>query len=179
MSKFFITGLPRCRSAWFANLLSYGDSFCYHDGWHGCQTQELFRTRLKIPGFNHVGNSDPANAVFWRYLAEEYPTARWVVVMRNVAESEAASKKAFFETFQMPPCLPARVAEVVANLKPLLIDFRDVSEATAYAVADYCGVNPGPHERVQMLCRTQVQVLPRLLYKATPKPLPEWVKGYL
>lgn len=29
--NFYITGLPRCRTAWFANLFTGRDSFCFHE----------------------------------------------------------------------------------------------------------------------------------------------------
>src|SRR5688572_17414594 len=83
--KIFLTGLPRCRSAFFSNLLTCGDSFVYHDGFDGCDTFDDFKSKMDIP-YRVVGNSDPANVLFWKDIVAAYPDAVWIVIKRDVNE---------------------------------------------------------------------------------------------
>lgn len=51
--NFFVIGLPRSRTAWLANFLTYGDRFCYHEGLDGCSTIEEYKEKLGA----HKGDS--------------------------------------------------------------------------------------------------------------------------
>lgn len=55
--NFFITGLPRSRTSWFASFMTSGDVFCYHEALNGCKSSEEFYQKLKLP-YRLVGNSD-------------------------------------------------------------------------------------------------------------------------
>ena len=55
--NFFITGLPRSRTAWFASFMSSGDVFCYHEALNRCKTKDEFYQKMKLP-YRLIGNSD-------------------------------------------------------------------------------------------------------------------------
>ena len=55
--NFFITGLPRSRTSWFASFMSSGDVFCHHEALNGCKTRDEFYQKMKLP-YRLVGNSD-------------------------------------------------------------------------------------------------------------------------
>lgn len=55
--NFFITGLPRSRTSWFASFMSSGDVFCHHEALNGCKSKEEFYQKLNLP-YRIVGNSD-------------------------------------------------------------------------------------------------------------------------
>ena len=46
MSNFFVVGLPRSRTAWLANFLTYEDKFCFHEGINGCSTLKEYKNKL-------------------------------------------------------------------------------------------------------------------------------------
>lgn len=81
---FFITGLPRSRTAWLAAWLTTDSAICYHDP-QGVTLEEL---QAANPG-RRVGISGPETCLLW----EQYPEAPWVIVRR---ESQAALR-AFME----------------------------------------------------------------------------------
>ena len=58
ITQFFITGLPRTRSSWFASFLSSGDTFCWHEALNGCNSRDDFYSRMRLPGYSAVGNAD-------------------------------------------------------------------------------------------------------------------------
>jgi hypothetical protein len=82
MRPFFITGLPRCRTAWLANYLSYGDTICLHDMAHHLTFAEIEDIQRKS-GCSNVGYADPALLLRWRTLIDDVPKARWLVVERD------------------------------------------------------------------------------------------------
>lgn len=91
---FFITGLPRARSAWMANLLTAGNCFCHHDLW--CQADddlEKLKPLLWATGTPWVGVSDPMNAMHWQNLIATYPEARWLILERDVDDVRASWRK--------------------------------------------------------------------------------------
>lgn len=55
--NFFITGLPRSRTSWFASFMSSGDVFCHHEALNRCKTKDEFYQKMKLP-YRLVGNSD-------------------------------------------------------------------------------------------------------------------------
>lgn len=94
--KFFITGYPRSRTAWLANLLSYGDqSFCFHEGMRRAKDNAgLFAL---YDGMPHalVGDSSCGLLLNWREVASRYPDAKWVAIVRDPQAVLASCRRAF------------------------------------------------------------------------------------
>lgn len=82
MNNFFIISLPRSRSAWLSNLLTFGDSFCFHEGFVGCDSLKALRGKMEATGFKTVGNSDCMNILLIENILEEFPDAKFVFVHR-------------------------------------------------------------------------------------------------
>lgn len=164
MRHVFLTGLPRCRSAWFANLLTYGDSFCFHDAWHGLDSVEAIRPKLKNMCRPVVGISDPALVLFWRQMAEWYPDAKWVVVKRDFLETRLSCAR-ITQNNQKEALLKMVVAldDIAYELKPMEIDFANITAETIAELESYLFVDCGPKERIEMLLKFNVQIDPNLL----------------
>jgi len=77
---FLIVGMPRCRTAWFSNLLTTGESVCYHELVPAITLDELVRV-MRDATHRVVGYSSPNPSVYWR-LKKEFPGIRVVVVIR-------------------------------------------------------------------------------------------------
>ena len=84
MPKFFITGLPRSRTAWCANFLTSGDSFCWHDGLANCRSLDEFEKRMEAATL--CGDSDSGLVFFYDELRERYRDAQWAIVRRPAEE---------------------------------------------------------------------------------------------
>ena len=80
---FFITGLPRSRTAWLANLFTHGDSFCWHEGvprWGGLAgLQRAMRLRTE----RFVGTADPSLLMCQDRARAMFPGATWILVARR------------------------------------------------------------------------------------------------
>jgi hypothetical protein len=88
--NFYVTGLPRSRTTWAANLLTYGGRYCYQDAFLNCATPEQV---LDVIG-NGNGLSDPMFLLCWRRVLAVRP-APIAVIVRDFAAVCEASKKAF------------------------------------------------------------------------------------
>jgi hypothetical protein len=82
VGHFFILALPRSRSAWLANFLTYGPSFCYHEGLIGCRSMAVLRAKLALPGTALCGNADTGAALVVDDLVAAFPKARYVLLCR-------------------------------------------------------------------------------------------------
>jgi hypothetical protein len=84
MIRFFITGLPRSRTAWTANFLSVAPAFCWHDGLSNTPSLKAFQTKMEAHEI--CGDSDSGLPFFYDELREMYPEANWVVLRRDPEE---------------------------------------------------------------------------------------------
>ena len=86
MKPFFILSLPRSRTAWLANFLTYGESFCFHEALIERKGMRALQTRMEATGCPVVGNSDSGSILFYDELQDQFPEAKCVIVLRNPEE---------------------------------------------------------------------------------------------
>ena len=81
---FFITGLPRSKTAWFAAYFSNDNYRCYHErvATHGLGTILQQKSDPQII----TGVSDSALLAYWEDLELVFPNAKWLVVNRDFEE---------------------------------------------------------------------------------------------
>jgi hypothetical protein len=100
---FFVTGLPRSRTAWLANLLTNGDSLCFHGGLleNGGYVERLVG-ELKDAPFAAVGDSDASllGAGMLEPVDAAFPEASWVLVKQHPLRSMMRHNAAFPEMTQ-------------------------------------------------------------------------------
>jgi hypothetical protein len=83
---FFITGYPRSRTAWLANLLTYKNTFCWHEALLRFRGPTAFqRAAAKRPEV-HVGTADSSLGTCAEALLRLYPKAPWVLIVRDRSE---------------------------------------------------------------------------------------------
>lgn len=90
-----ILGWPRSRTAWLSNFLTYGNSFCFHEGILNKQKKQLrtvqeYRNLFKLykSKYKYVGDSNTLALSKQKYVM---PGARVVIIERDKHEVEAAS----------------------------------------------------------------------------------------
>ena len=90
VTPYFITGLPRSRTAWLAAWLSDGDSICLHDFISQCNGMDQLERRLIYlsQNYNEIGISDSGLPIAWRQIDAAYPHARVLVVHRQQQKAE-------------------------------------------------------------------------------------------
>lgn len=161
--KIFLTGLPRCRSGWFANLLTCGDSFVYHDGFDGCETINDFKEKLNIP-YRVVGNSDPANVLFWKQIVAEWPDATWIVIRRDILAVAQSIRKTVSGEFPFSAIdkHDDLLEEMLEHVNATSFNFNTLDKDDCRQIAQLCDVTLD-ERRLEMLWKLNVQMDPRLL----------------
>ena len=84
---YFLTGLPRSRTAWFSEFLPD----CLHEGMNGCYTKQEYIYKLGVGG-------DSSSGLMYFPIHEFYPGARVVIVQRDIDEViESLATTRFFD----------------------------------------------------------------------------------
>jgi len=92
MKLFYITGFPRSRTGWLANLFCHGPSLCLHDGLF---TNEFDKLRGKV-NVEYFGNSD--SGILLTPSPFEYgPDEKMVLVERPREDCEKSYLRYFSE----------------------------------------------------------------------------------
>ena len=85
MKPFFILSLPRSGTAWLSNFLTWGDCFCYHELSYGCEALDDIEQAFRKTDAPIVGTADTAAVLFHDKLAERFPEAKFLFVIRDKA----------------------------------------------------------------------------------------------
>ena len=159
MKHFFLTCLPRSRSAHFSALLTHGKTFCFHDAFDGLETFDDFIELMNFGegGFDTVGVSDPALLYFWPKVHAAFPDAKWVVVERAEYDVYQSLKK-FNVGMEAVVDAKRRLIELTAKLNPLVVNFDEINPSTVNRIATYLDIDVGHPERVAQLCKMNIQI---------------------
>lgn len=166
MKTFFITGLPRIRSAWLANWLTWADSFCFHDVFSLVNSLKELSVLFQSQPVPFVGASDPAILFFWKSLVEKWPKSKWVVIKRDSADSRASLEKASGNRFEPNRFddMQTQQDNLIEAINPMVVEFEDLNLSQANRIAEYC--IPGfsqPETRKIQLSRLNIQIHPPTL----------------
>jgi len=85
-NRFFVFGLPRSRTAWMANLLTYESSVCLHEALIECPTLEDLESKMSLSGGIISGISDTLACFIGEQIADFWPEARIVLLVRKPAD---------------------------------------------------------------------------------------------
>ncbi len=80
--NYFIAALPRSRTAWLAEFMTHGESYCFHEAMANCSTHA--EVMNKLSGYKHVGNSDSGLMFF--PIKKYYPDSPVLIVERDLDE---------------------------------------------------------------------------------------------
>lgn len=160
---FFIIAMPRCRTAWIANLLTWGNTVCFHELWIDA-ADDLGAFKAKIGAQN--GNSDSSNCFHIDELIAAYPEAAYVViesdrdrVFRSIQKAcpepfDESAMNIVYEAFQY-------AKRTVADTSPLVIDADNWRPVDTLRLWSKC--LPGlefPYARNNQLDFMNVQITP-------------------
>jgi hypothetical protein len=163
MNTFFITGFPRSRTAWLANFLTYGDSFCFHEATKYSNEirdiKELFQSTSKL----YVGNSDSYIPFFAQALHSLFPDAKWVFIERDM-DDVARSLNRIFPGHDHQKLLSMSLPFldfVKKEYSPLMVKYEDLeSMEECQKIWDYCiPTNEFDTERWKMLTMLKTEIM--------------------
>jgi hypothetical protein len=128
MRNFFITGLPRSRTAWLANLFTTDRTICYHE-----PTEPW--PQILGDRYDAIGASDSTLADRFDHFSAAFPEARWLLVDRD----PGSALKSFLEfTRTIPRPEEAGIAEYFRQQQKALDHMRDKT-----------GVMPMPYDALK------------------------------
>lgn len=184
---YFVTGLPRSRTAWIANLLTWGDSFCFHEALFDCGTMADFKKIMAGPRLTrYVGDADPNLGFIPQSILESFPSCRIVFVHRDLDECVESEFNAL-NWEHVPGCddvtkdrLKAEFKQVSMGISHLWKNLRDdrklmvpykllEEEGMIREIWNFCLPNtPFPKVRYEMLRDLKVTQLMANRYKRNP-----------
>jgi hypothetical protein len=162
MKPFFITGLPRSRTAWLANFMTYGGAYCQHEG----LLREEQALRWLACGERH-GLADSTIPFAWERILERFPSFSLVIVERE-PEASFDSLLGFLDRGELRvnrTILHRRFEQLGRALKVMkfttphiAVKFEDLSKLeTLHRIWEHCVPYPFDMERAEMLQTLNVQ----------------------
>jgi hypothetical protein len=168
-TRFFVLCRPRSRSAWLANFLTYGrESFCLHEGLLGCRSLTELGQRLDGFGTPVAGCTDTALMLLAPQLLDEFPAARFVVLVGDDAPYQRFAADIGQPEDAVQATLDAFEASCsVMRGRAMFVDYADLDDPdTVAAIWGYVGIgSPFPRQRFEMLRDMRVVVWLDALHK--------------
>lgn len=155
MRTFFVVGLPRSRTAWLANLLTYENSHCFHDGLRFCNSFADVKPLFESAGTPIVGNCDSSLIMFLPKMLEIYPDAKVLVINRRWSEVSCSLNKMGLPAFS---ALSDMFEKFKAGGDSPVIPYEDLSSVdTCEMIWDYLIGTPFNKKRFELLKDLNVQ----------------------
>ena len=166
--NFFIFGYPRSRTAWFANLFTTGDVFCYHEIIPFTDNETL-RNQLADRQYGKIGVSEP-NPMAYDLIAKLYPDSPKVFIFRAVEDVIISMQKAFNVTRESQISFTKSCVKSVLNMlgdetvEP--VDFNSLNDDKIICkVWWHCIGSEPDHNRIKLLKNFNVQIDRQLTIK--------------
>lgn len=168
MNYFFITGLPRSRTAWLANLFTTGESFCFHEGTFICGNDvNKLPHLLNSTGRQYAGTSDSSLTLYTDRVMEMFPEARHAVVFNsNIGRVRESLNGIFgFDTIDVMLHCVNDLLRYKSIVNPFVITTDELNDISLVrSLWNYCV--PGlqfDEQRYQMLNDLNVQLTERAM----------------
>ena len=161
MKNFFILSLPRSRTAWLANFLTYENSYCFHEGLLSCKNISAMRQLFESTGKPTVGNSDCGNMLFLDELRDDFPEAKFVIIDRPVDEviDELHEIGLIYFDPKVMELTAQELAVAKRTMDALVVDYRDLDENACRHIWQYCIGTPFDEHRWRMLDGLDIQII--------------------
>jgi len=146
--NFFVLGLPRSRTAWFANFLTHDNNFCFHEAINGCRSIAEYRKKL---GDN--GDSSTGMALF--NMNKMFPDSPILIIERD---PKAAIEFCYKTYGEYDPRAIYYLRDHLDNIKGMRVHYDDIN-ANLKNIWEYLIGDGFNQERADMLCKLNVQVV--------------------
>lgn len=156
---FFITGLPRSRTKWFADYFSgLNDTVCWHEAMNGCHSTNDFLWKMTRLPFTHIGNSD--SGLMYTNFQQWFMGAPTVVIERDFEDVLESLEHMFGEDFctegDMRKVLTTQ-AEKLKSVQGKRIPFDEINDRIQ-EIHEYLVSVPFDDEYAQEMINQNLQV---------------------
>jgi hypothetical protein len=153
MIPYFIAALPRSRTAWLANFLTYGISFCFHEPMNKSLPKD-YPDMMHGVGTAYCGTSDCLNSLVMDQLIDIFPEAKIVVIRRDKIEVGKSLERNGFGRLEnmrhMLDRMDDQLDRITMSYDPLVIEYDDFDTARIWNYLFGASV-PFPVRRHKML----------------------------
>ena len=146
MSNFFVLGLPRSRTAWLANFLTFDGLFCHHEGINGCSTMSDYAEKI-----GKDGDSNTALAFF--DIKDLFPDSKIIIIDNSIDAAVAFGRK---QGNDIRESMKAE-KKILDSMDGLHIDISEIDERLE-EIWSYVTDKPFNKKRADMLKNFNVQV---------------------
>lgn len=148
MNNFLVLGLPRSRTAWLSNFLTYGDITCTHEGLNGCRTLIEYKRQFK----DNSGDSNTGLALF--EFESLFSGFKIIIIDSSVRKSVEFARRIYRADIygQM-----AKLEERLDSLDGLHIHFHDIDDRLE-EIWDYVSRDQFNESRAAQLIPLNIQV---------------------
>ena len=119
---FLICSLPRSRTAWISNFLTYGPSFCFHEPFVNVVPQDM-KYRFELMPHDYLGIADSLCTLFIEDLLKIFPESKIVVIRRPVEEVIRRFSEMGLHTGDFLLRMDGQLSAVQNQYDPLVIDY--------------------------------------------------------
>jgi len=170
MSNFLILGLPRSRTAWLANFLTYGDIACSHEGLNGCRTLLEYKGQFK----DNSGDSNTGLALFdFESLFSDFKT---IIIDSDIRKSVEFAKNSYgLDNHKQM----VKLKERLDSLKGLHVALYDINDRLQ-EIWNYVSLYQFNEQRAAQLVSLDIQVRdPFFIDREASQELFQNTKNYL
>jgi hypothetical protein len=149
MNNFLILGLPRSRTAWLANFMTYDGHYCSHEGLDGCES--LYEYKSKFYPFS--GDSNTGLALL--HFEPMFKDFKVVVIDNEIDEAVKFSSRYYqYDATEIMTRLKIRLD----SIEGLHINFNDINDRLA-EIWMHVSKQPFDEHRADMLKDFNVQIM--------------------
>lgn len=160
MNTFLVTGYPRSRTAWCANFLTFGPSFCFHDPVVHYRIEDFPRLFARM-GIDFCGVSDSGAMLYIDEYMKLFPRSRIVLIKRSPTEVVRSMARLGFDFRAAIGTFEQAFLEIEKRYEVLTVPF---GALPATEIWEHCVPGIPVHQiRLRMLNEFRVSILPEIL----------------
>lgn len=148
MGNFLVLGLPRSRTAWLANFLTYGDITCSHEGLNGCTTLPEYVSKFTL-------NSGDSNTGLMLFDFEPYFSDAKIIIIDNAIDGAVSFSKKYYQ--HDPTDLLIKAKKRLSEIDGLHIPFGDI-DRNLQTIWDYVSGYQFNEKRAKTLTNFEIQI---------------------
>ncbi len=147
MPNFYITGLPRSRTAWFSAYLTTGQVYCHHELAGKVKTLEDYESEMARAQF--TGNSDCSHTM------AKVKSAKTLIIRRPMKDVYYSLKKINLDVSLVDLALYNTLLD---NLDGWQIEYGDINNKLE-EIHDYLGLPDYDHERAKLFKNLKINIM--------------------
>jgi hypothetical protein len=144
---FFVLGLPRSRTAWLANFLTYDGQFCFHEGIDGCNSIEEYKEKVE-------GKGDSNTGLMLFDFEEHFPDAKIIIIDSEIEKSVKFGRDVYNANIELEMEIGKNRLD---NIEGLHVKLEDINSRLR-EIWEYVSDKEFNQDRADMLIKLDVQV---------------------